>query len=317
MAGRVPAPGLGEEGTGKDGFAGGDGGGHALLVSTLEQEPVCVQPIEFVHEAVVHRGAEVFTVAQAVLDERDVGGSEQVEVVVAAMGERIDLGGQGAGVAFMPEAGGEAVGVADEDAVGEARQLVFQAVLHLGDEGELGRGPLGGTGGGTLAFGIEATDFGDPGGLKVGSEGAGEGSGAGGFGTEHADAAGKVGADGRIEVLPVLVGVVPDGGAGDGDMDTGLIDLDVAAAEMLGPRVAVVFGGEDYVGGPAEEAAGVGGPEGGVVIMAEVFDRNDVSGRMHVAQPVGAEGSGDQLAGMIADGNGDGIGLCQCRLDEE
>ena len=86
MAGRVLAAGLREEGAGEEGLAGGNGGGHALLVGAGEQEPVCVQTIEFFDEALVHGMADMFAVAKAVLDEGDVGGGEQVEVVAAARG---------------------------------------------------------------------------------------------------------------------------------------------------------------------------------------------------------------------------------------
>ena len=91
---------------------------------------------------VMHPTAQVLAIARAILHKGDVHVGQQVEVVVVRGGNRFDGGRARPQIAPVPDARGEGIGVADQQAVGLARGQIFAPALLGGDVGELGARPL-------------------------------------------------------------------------------------------------------------------------------------------------------------------------------
>lgn len=85
----------------------------------------------------VHLMADVFPVAEAILDEGDFVPGEQVEITSGALGDRLHGGAVALHVTAMPEGGGKGVGVAEEQSIGDSCSCVLAPGLLLGDGCEL------------------------------------------------------------------------------------------------------------------------------------------------------------------------------------
>src|SRR5690606_3202969 len=95
---------------------GGDGSGEAIFAGAGDLDETASGTAQLLAEAGGHPGAQVLAVPEAVVLERHapvVG--EQPQIVVEWRGDRVDIEVGGAQVAFVPDRGGEGVGVAEQD----------------------------------------------------------------------------------------------------------------------------------------------------------------------------------------------------------
>lgn len=80
--------------------------------------------------------ADVFPVAEAILDKGDFVPGEQVEITSSALGDGLHGGAVELHIAAMPEGGGKRVGVAEDQTISVPSSGILATGLLLGDGGE-------------------------------------------------------------------------------------------------------------------------------------------------------------------------------------
>ena len=151
---------------------------------------------------------------------------------------------------------------------------------------------------------VLAPVLGHPDGPVVLGQGARQRGRAARLRADDADAHGVVGAHAGLEVVPVGQRARPDRRPGDRHRPALAVDQHMSRAEVARVGVAVVLGGEDDVGGAAEDLDRVGGPGGGVIVPQDVVDDDDPGRGVDLAKPGGAQIGARLLARLAHDQHG-------------